>query len=76
MTLSFLLKVLEGGALRSNYGLTGQILLKVSSIAKPFRWKIPLILFMLQKLNLCNLFQSADMQYESPRKQDHRNVKL
>lgn len=49
MTLSFLLNGLEGGALRSNYGLTGQILLKVSCIAKPFRWKIPLILFTLQQ---------------------------
>lgn len=49
MTLSFFLRVLEGGALRSNYGLTGQILLKVHGIAKPFRWKIPLILFILQE---------------------------
>lgn len=54
MTLSFFLRVLEGGALRSNYGLTGQILLKVHGIAKPFRWKIPLILFILQQWNLCN----------------------
>lgn len=45
----FFLKVREGGALRSNYGLTGQILLKVQGVAKPFRWKIPLILFTLQQ---------------------------
>lgn len=50
----FFLRVLEGGAVRSNYGLTGQILLKVHGIAKPFRWKIPLILFILQQWNLCN----------------------
>jgi len=49
MTLSCLLKVLEGGAPRSKYGLTGQILLNVSCIAQPFRWKIPLVLFMLEQ---------------------------